>query len=325
MGPERGQMNMIKEPELKDYLNIVIKWRDQIVAFVSLVVVLTVLLCMIVPWTYRAETTILLPQQSGQALQGVMALSSMMSGSSINMPSEISQSLVARNSNYGDILRSNTLSRMIIEGLDLKKYYPGRSKESLVQMIKKGIKVREQKGILKISFISRDRKLSADIANYSVLALDEFNKKGNVQYARRMKNFISEQLVTAKVDLSEAEESLKKFETQSQMVKMSEKELMLSRLLRDVKIKEAVYTMLLQEYEKSKIDEAKEELFFEVLDTATAPNRPYTPRPLLYAILSAILALMFAVSIAFTFEYFEGQGVKFNFPDLRQEIKWLKR
>lgn len=318
-------MNMIKEPEFKDYLNIVHKWRDEIAAITMSAVILTVFFCMIVPWTYRAETTILLPQQSGQALQGIMALSSMMTGSTVNMPTDMSQSLVARNSNFGDILRSTTLAHMIIEGLDLDKFYPGRSKESLIKMIKKNLKVREQKGILKISYLSRDRKLSADIANYSVLALDEFNKKGNVQYARRMKNFISEQLVIAKVDLSEAEEKLKKFETQSQMVKMSEKELMLSRLLRDVKIKEAVYTMLLQEYERSKIEEAKEELFFEVLDPATAPKGPYTPRPFLYAILSAILGAMFAVSIAFLLEFFEGQGIKLNIPDLRQEIKWLKR
>lgn len=313
---------MEEEINLLDYVKVIFKWKEFIVSFTAATILLTVFVCLIMPWKYRAETTLLIPQQSSRGLESFVALSSMMTGSSVNIPSEISQSILGRTINFSDILKSNTLAGMIVDKLNLRKYYRIPKKEKLVKLVQKKLRVKEQKGIIKIFAEDNDPRLAADIANYSVIALDEFNKKGNIQYAKRLKIFVRDQLAAAKVDLSEAEEKLKKFETQSQMVKLSEKELLLSRLLRDVKVKEAIYTMLLQEYEKSKIDEAKEELFFEVLDPAAPPKSPYMPKPFLYSIMAFILGGFTSVFLAFFFEYLDGLGVRIPEIDYGKEIKW---
>ena len=109
------------------------------------------------------------------------------------------------------------------------------------------------------------------------------------------------------------------------MVKISEKELMLLRLMREVKVKEAIYTMLMQEYEKSKLDETKEELFFEVMDPAYPPKRPYTPKPFLYSLLALVLGGSCAITLAFFFEYLESLGIKIPQIDYEREIKWANR
>ena len=316
---------MEEELNILDYIKVINKWRKFIISFTGAAVVLTVLVCMVMPWTYRAETTLLLPSQTGKGLEGIMALSSVIAGSTVSMPADLTQSLVGRTTNFSDILKSKTIAGMIVDGLDLAKYYHVQSGEDLIPMVQKKLMVKEQKGILKVYAEDRNPRLAADMANFSVIALDEFNKKGNIQFARRMKNFIREQLAAAKVDLSDAEEKLKKFETQSQMVKISEKELMLARLMRDVKVKEAIYTMLMQEYEKSKIDEVKEELFFEVLDPAYPPKRPCVPKPFLYSIIALVLGGSCAGSLAFFFEYLENLGIKVPQIDYEKEIKWAIR
>jgi len=316
---------MEEELNILDYLKVINKWRKFIISFTVAAVVLTVLICTVMPWTYRAETTLLLPSQTGKGLEGLMALSSVVAGSTISMPTDMTQSLVGRTTNFSDILKSKTIARMIIEGLDLGSSYHVRNRENLVSNVQKKIKVKEQKGILKIYAEDKSPRLAADLANYSVIALDNFNKKGNIQFARRLKNFIRDQLAVSKVDLDDAEEKLKKFETQSQMVKISEKELLLARLMRDVKVKEAIYTMLMQEYEKTKIDEAKEELFFEVLDPAYPPKGPYTPKPFLYSVIALVLGGFCAVSLAFFFEYLESLGIKVPQIDYEREIKWANQ
>ncbi len=316
---------MENELNLKEFLRVANKWKGFIISFTAAVVILTMIICIIVPPTYRTKTTLLIPSQ-GKGLEGVLELSSLLSESSgntsSNLSSDMTQSLLGRTTNFSDILKSHTLAGMIVDGAGLQNYYHTKNKESIVRMVKAGINVKESKGILTITVDSKDPRLAAVIANYSAVALDEFNKKGNIHYARRLKIFIGEQLAASKVDLTDAEDNYKKFETQSQMVRMAQKELMVERLLRDVKVKEAIYTMLMQEYEKAKIEEAKEDLFFEVLDPAPVPKAPYKPKPLLYSLIAVVLGGMCSVFFAFLFEYLENIGVKIPQPEYGKEIKW---
>jgi len=226
---------MEEDLNILDYLKVISKWRKFIISFTGAAVVITVLACVVMPWTYRAETTLLIPSQTNKGFEGLLAISSMLSGPSVNVPADMSQSLIGqsllgRTTNFSDILKSKTIARMLVDGLGLEEHYRIHNKEKLISMVQKKVKVKEQKGIMKIYAEDKNPRLAADLANYSVIALDNFNKKGNIQFARRLKNFIREQLAASKVDLEDAEENLKKFETQSQMVKISEKELMLLRL-----------------------------------------------------------------------------------------------
>jgi len=313
---------MNDELDLTAYYNVVVKWKKFIISSTAAIVILTVLMCLVMPWTYRADTTLIIPEQNTRGLEGILALSTMMSGSTTTIPTNLSRTMIGRTINFTDILKSKTLAGMIVDGLNLGEVYGNRDRGAMIKMVQKKIKVKEQKGVLTIYAYDRAPRVSADIANYAVIALDEFNKKGNIQYAKRLNNFLREQLAIAKVDLSDAEEKLKKFETQSQMVKISERELLLGRLLRDVKVKEALYTMLFQEYEKTKIEEAKEELFFEVLDPASVPKKPYIPKPFQYSIASLFLGGIVSVFFAFLLEYLESIGIKVQQVDYERKIEW---
>jgi uncharacterized protein involved in exopolysaccharide biosynthesis len=316
---------MNDELNILDYVKVVRKWRKFIISFTSAAVILTVMFCLVMPWTYRAETTLLIPSQAGKGLEGLMALSTAMTGSTINMPADVMDTSFDRARNFSDILKSRTMAEMVINGLDLKKYFHVRSREKLISVIQKKIKIKEQKGLLKLSVDDGDPRLAADMANYAVASLDQFNKKSNIQFAGRMRKFIGEQLGESKLDIDDAEVKLKKFETQTQMVKISQKELMLQRLLRDVKVKEEIYAMLMGEYEKAKIDEAKAERFFEVLDPAVPPVQPYIPKPFLYSIISVVLGGFCGTFLAFFFEYLLGLGVNVPQINYEKEIKWANK
>ena len=89
-----------------------------------------------------------------------------------------------------------------------------------------------------------------------------------------------------------------------------ERELMLARLSRDVRVKEALYTLLLREYEKSRIEEARAAQFVEVLDPARLPKSPSKPRIKLSLLISAFVGLFIGSFTAFFFEYLEKSGVR---------------
>ena len=308
---------MEEEINLLDYMKVIWKCRKFIVSFTCLLLIFTVIICVLMPWTYTAETTIIIPQQR----RGFESVTTLLSEMSMNVPLDIYQSTFGRTKNYSDILKSYSLANKVVDGLSLYKEYPKiKDKDKLIKMIRKSIKIKEGKGIIKLFVSSRSPKLAASVANYYILALDDFNKSGNLQISKRISEFLREKIGEAKVDLALAEEKLKKFETESHLVKISERELKLARLMRDVKVKQALYTMLLQEYEKSKIEEAKEELFFEVLDAARPPKHPSSPRMRLYPALAMVLGLFMGGFLSFFFEYLEGLGVRISLPDFDRKV-----
>lgn len=310
---------MGEEVNLLDYGRVVWKWRKFIAGFTCLVLFFTVLVYSVMPWTYTAETTIIIPQRE----KGFDPITALTSNSYMNLPTDIFQSSFGRTKNFSDILKSYSLAREVVDGLKLYNEYPRiKDRESLVKKIMKSIKVKDGKNMIRIYVSSKSPKLAASIANYYILALDNFNKKGNFMVARRISEFLRQKIAEAKIDITEAEEKLKKFETETQLVKISDKELKLSTLMRDAEVKEAVYSMLMQEYEKSRIDEVKEELFFEILDTARPPKYPSNPRVLLYPILAISMGLFVGGFLSFFFEHLEDLGVKLALPDLDMKVRF---
>ena len=66
-----------------------------------------------------------------------------------------------------------------------------------------------------------------------------------------------------------------------------------------------VNIMLTQQYEMAKIDEAKEDLAFQVIDKAVIPIRPYSPNIKINVIIAFMGGLFLSVFIAFFQEYLE--------------------
>jgi len=297
---------MEEEINLLDYWRVMVKRKELIIIPTCVAIIVAVFVSLSLPKIYKAETTVLLPQRGG----GVSGALASLAGFSISLPIDLSGAL-GRTTNYVDILGSYSLAEMVVEGLDLKKEFPKiKKKDDLIKTIQGSVKAKEQKGIITISVENQDPRLAADVANYYALALDRFNQRANLQVATRTRIFIREQLEKAKADLNLAEDRLKRFQTEVTLVKEKERELALGRLMRDVKIKEGVYTLLSQEYEKAKIEEAKEGQFFEILDPAYPPKIPSKPRVKLNIAIAGMLGLFTGIFLAFFSEYLEGLGFK---------------
>ncbi len=298
---------MNEEVSILDYLKVIWKKRDVVLLIILVSLISAAIFCSVLPPKYEATTTILLPTKSN-SLSG---LSSIISEFPVVMPLDLKSSLLQRSTNFKDILKSETLAEMVINGLNLEREFPKvKSKDSLVRKLQKMVKVREGKGIITLAVETGSPRLSRDIANYYILALEGYNQQNNVLIATKTRIFIKEQLAEARADLALAEEKLQKFKSESMKVKVSDRELILARLLRDVRVKEALYALLLEEYEKSKIEEAREAQFFEILDPAKLPGSPSKPKVVLSLAASLLLGFFIGSFTAFLFEYLEGFGIK---------------
>jgi tyrosine-protein kinase Etk/Wzc len=74
---------------------------------------------------------------------------------------------------------------------------------------------------------------------------------------------------------------------------------------RDVKYYETLFELLAKQYEIAKIDEAKEATLIQILDTAVRPERKTKPSRSKIVVLTAIIGLLLAGSLAFVLEKLE--------------------
>jgi len=78
-----------------------------------------------------------------------------------------------------------------------------------------------------------------------------------------------------------------------------------ARLLRDVKVQEALYTMLTSQYEQARIAEARDTPSVQVLDQGVPAEKKSRPRIGLNMVIAGVLALFLGIFLAFFFEYLE--------------------
>lgn len=297
-----------EEINLLDYIRVLWKRKNLIIVLACVAVIFTTIVSLILPYQYKADATILIPQKESKG-----SLASLVSGIPV-LPLDITSSILGRSTNFKDILESRTVTEKVVEMLDLEEGFPEYKERWKLEkaIMKKMLSVKEDKqgNVITVSVETKSPALAAAMTNAYLLALDEYNQKSNLLVAKRTSSFAMEQLVQAKVALNLAEEKLKKFEVESTLVKIADKELRRARLWRDVKIKEEMYKLFVGEYEKAKLEEARNTQFFEVLDPAKIPKNKSKPRIKLNIAIALISSLFLGAFLAFFFEYLEGLGVK---------------
>src|SRR5437867_2622912 len=85
-----------------------------------------------------------------------------------------------------------------------------------------------------------------------------------------------------------------------------------ARLLRGVKVQEALYTMLTTQYEQAKIAEARDTPSVQVLDPAIPAERKSKPAIKLNMLIAGVLALFLGIFLAFFLEYLERMKREIN-------------
>lgn len=187
-----------------------------------------------------------------------------------------------------------------------------------------------------------DAKISSRLANLYVAGLQSYLQDASFTAAKRSRKFVEEQLEKNKQQLLEAGKVLNAFYKDAKISSVESKvdvpissdfdflndlELLktrreeLSQKIKAVKdVPQQVYLeyltmqkniltqinqLLSQQYQSAKIDEAKEELTFQVIDPAREPLGPFKPNKNLIITLFFIMGLFFSVIGAFLLHYYQ--------------------
>ncbi|MBO8126469.1 MAG: hypothetical protein H0Z38_04430 [Firmicutes bacterium] len=94
-------------------------------------------------------------------------------------------------------------------------------------------------------------------------------------------------------------------EQEQELVSLPDKQLQLTRLMRNAKVTEEIYVMLKKKYEEVKITEAMKTANVRVVDEALSPTAPIRPKVKLNVLIAAFLALFVGVGLAFAIEFLD--------------------
>lgn len=205
------------KPSISDYLYVLFKWKKFIIINLFIVILITVVVVLIVPKTYKATATIMIPPDSQSGLSGLGGLSSFLGGKSsfAALGSKIFGMGGASEDVILGIVNSRSTITKIIEKFNLIDYYDIDDNN-----IDKAIKafsndfsadVNEFE-MIEVSIINKDAEVSADIANYIVKLVDSLNVDINIERAKNSRIFIEKRYKQNVEDLKSAEDSLYNFQ-----------------------------------------------------------------------------------------------------------------
>ena len=156
---------------------------------------------------------------------------------------------------------------------------------------------KEASGLITVSVLMEEPELSADIANYIAEFVKDFILVEQHREAVKNKAFIYDQRMQAKEELALSEEELTEFRKQHPIaLDTPDLQLARGRLMRNIEENQAVYITLRQQYEISKIEEAKENLLVNILDLAEPAVKKAKPKGTLIVILCIILGGMSGIT-----------------------------
>lgn len=94
------------------------------------------------------------------------------------------------------------------------------------------------------------------------------------------------------------------------------------RNMRDLKFNEALYELLMKQYELAKMDEARDATVIQVVDKAVVPEKSEKPKRILLTAAAAFAAFFLSVVVAFILEFKEKAS---TYPGNRERIELLRR
>jgi len=145
--------------------------------------------------------------------------------------------------------------------------------------------------------------------------LDNFNQNQRKTSAGQNRQFIEKRLLESKLQLTEAEESLKSLRQRNMnYYSTTDPELAMlnNQLQREVEVKSQVYLTLCQQYELASIQEKKEIPVIQILDSAQPPSVKSGPS----RAKTAIIGFLFGAIAALAFLVIDGRN-----PKIKQHLK----
>jgi len=225
-----GEKKYREEIDLVDYTKILWEQRKIILINVVTVTLLSLVISLIMPKTYTSSTVLMPPSsESGSDIFG--ALKYLPFGGILPKTKDETSSMIA-------ILKSRTLLESVIRRFDLIKFYNTINMEYALESLASDLEIEvEKEGTIRISVdVDTDwfhpesdeknaQTLSAEMAKYIVTQLDIINKSLQIEQASFHRIFIEERYAETINALSNAEDSLKAFQEEYNMIALPEQTL----------------------------------------------------------------------------------------------------
>ena len=161
----------------------------------------------------------------------------------------------------------------------------------------------EISGLISVTVLTEDPQLASDIANYIAEYVKNFISVEQKREATRNRTFIERQMEEAKSQNEKSEDLLTEFRKRNPLrLDTPSIEMTRERLESAVEENRAVYITLRQQFEIAKIDEAKEKLLINILDTAEPAVKKAKPKRTLIVVLSFFAGLLLAIPFAIYFD-----------------------
>jgi len=212
---------MIKHNKILVVLHYLVQERRRIYFTIFGFMVVSIVLCFVIPPKYKATAVIMPPINQNADLLS-MALGFGVSGGGVGgvgyMPGMITPSDV-----YAYVARCRTIAEEVIRRNDLVVYYKkGKSysnnpQKTIDQIVKKmsllsNVTISDE-GFIEISYIDRNPVKAANICNSYFSCLDGLIASMSMTQGKKAREFIEKRLVQEQMLLSTAEDSLQVFQT----------------------------------------------------------------------------------------------------------------
>ena len=193
-------------------------WRRRrtIAAIVIAATVVTGPISMILPTWYRAEGTLLPPNEE----ESGVGLASLLKGfgvAGVKVPTQATPTDV-----FIAILESRRINEEIVKRFDLQRRYHTRFMVDALRNLHKHAKFKaSDAGTIEISVEDRDPKQAAAMANAYMDLLDRFNREVRMTKGRRTREFVERRLNETKDELALAEQRFANYQSQHKTAMMS--------------------------------------------------------------------------------------------------------
>jgi len=158
-------------------------------------------------------------------------------------------------------------------------------------------------GAVLLTVRSQSPTLSADIARNLLAAVDRFNRARIQSQSNSERQFTEEQLANAAAELRAAEDRLEGFQESNRVLGAPRLALNRERLVREVDMRQQLYTSLAQAYAQARMDAVRDNPSVVVLESPEVPPDP-EPRGLAKTgVLALMTGLFLGILLAFMREH----------------------
>ena len=384
------------EPTLFDYWQVVSRRKRPIVAFCTIICLVTLVVCLMLPKIYESTAT-LLPQLESSTGFGLSAL--LTAGAAGNAAESLGISLPGAPATPTDIflamLKSRIMADEVIRKFNLMEHYDEEKMQDARITLENATRIAVSKEkVIKVTVEDKDPQLAADIANFYVSNLDHLNQTMSVSKARENRKFIEQRVAETQREMVKVENALEDFQTKNRTVaieaqskamieaaatiqaqimaqevqlqvmgtylspdnpevarvqsSLSElrKQLRImesgrggkernagdrlhpaitsvpalaleyGRLMRDLKVQETLYALLVSQYEQAKLTEARDTPTVQVLDPAVPAEKKSRPKISLNLLIAGMLSLLIGIFWAFVREAIDRRKARISAESL---------